>query len=173
MTRLAPLFAAALGLLAILPAAAQTAPSAAQRADILAVHNRERAAVGVPPLVWSETLAQHAQAWADHLAQVGALQHSANADRPGEGENLWMGTAGYYSTVQMVGSWAGEKSLFRYGVFPDAVAPNGDWHKVGHYTQMVWRTTTAVGCAFARGGGWDYLVCRYGPPGNWMGQKPW
>ena len=32
---------------------------------VLAVHNRERAAVGVPPLVWSDTLAADAQDWAN------------------------------------------------------------------------------------------------------------
>ena len=38
--------------------------------SILAVHNSERAAVGVPPLVWSDTLAASAQAWAEHLATM-------------------------------------------------------------------------------------------------------
>jgi uncharacterized protein YkwD len=35
---------------------------------ILEIVNRERAAVGVPPLVWSDTLAAGAQTWADHQA---------------------------------------------------------------------------------------------------------
>ena len=163
--------AAALAL--TLTATAHATPSPVQRADLLAAHNIERTALGLPPLVWNEALAQHAQVWANHLVSLGSLQHSANTDRTGEGENLWMGTAGYYPPSQMVGSWAEEKADFTYGVFPDGVAPNGDWHKVGHYTQMVWRGTTEVGCAIASGGGWDYLVCRYSPPGNWMGEKPY
>ncbi|MGA9152857.1 MAG: CAP domain-containing protein [Candidatus Nitrosopolaris sp.] len=36
--------------------------------SILAAHNRERAAVGVPPLVWNDTLAAHAKAWVEYLA---------------------------------------------------------------------------------------------------------
>jgi hypothetical protein len=159
--------------LALMAAPAFATPSAPVRAELLAAHNAERAPLGLPPLTWNEDLAVQAQAWADHLVGLGALQHSANEQRPGQGENLWMGTAGYYSPAQMVGSWADEKADFSYGVFPDGVAPGGDWRKVGHYTQMVWRSTTEVGCAIATGGGWDYLVCRYSPPGNWMGQKPY
>jgi uncharacterized protein YkwD len=36
--------------------------------SILSVYNRERAAVGVPPYVWNDTLAAHAQAWVDYMA---------------------------------------------------------------------------------------------------------
>ncbi|MDB5430745.1 MAG: Cysteine-rich secretory protein family protein [Caulobacter sp.] len=154
--------------LAATPAAA--APTAAVRDQLLAAHNVERDRLGLPPLTWNPDLAGHAQAWADHLVSLGALQHSANETRTGEGENLWMGTAGYYNPTAMVGSWADERADFTYGVFPDVGA---DWHKVGHYTQMVWRNTTQVGCAIATGGGWDYLVCRYSPPGNYMGEKPY
>ena len=42
----------------------------------------------------------------------------------------------------------------------------GNWVDVAHYTQMIWKTTTHVGCAIYRDGGWDYLICRYSPPGN-------
>ena len=42
----------------------------------------------------------------------------------------------------------------------------------GHYTQVVWRNTREVGCAVARNGSDDFLVCRYWPSGNWMGQVP-
>ena len=35
---------------------------------VLEIVNRERAAVGVPPLVWSDTLAAGTQTWADHQA---------------------------------------------------------------------------------------------------------
>ena len=60
---------------------------------ILAVHNRERAAVGVPPLVWSDKLAADAKTWAEHLAATGKFEHSTccGAFRA-YGENL----AGFY-----------------------------------------------------------------------------
>jgi hypothetical protein len=49
--------------------------------SILAVHNSERAAVGVPSLVWSNSLAAGAQAWAEHLATIGKLVHASDAEK--------------------------------------------------------------------------------------------
>ena len=83
-----------------------------------------------------------------------------------------MGTAGAYTLEQMAGSWAGEKRDFVPGVFPD-VSRSHNWHAVGHYTQMIWKNTTGVGCALATGRAWDVLVCRYDPPGNYMGEAPY
>ena len=81
--------------------------------QILAIHNGERAAVGVGPLSWSDELAADAQVWADHLAAENKFEHSSS----GDGENLWMGTTGYYSYGDMAQSWADEKALFKYGAF--------------------------------------------------------
>jgi uncharacterized protein YkwD len=139
---------------------------------ILAAHNAERRLVGVPDLVWDARLAADAAVWARHLATLGRLEHAPRDVNPGEGENLWMGTAGGYAVQDMVAGWSGEKADFRPGVFPD-VARQGGWQSVGHYTQMIWRDTTAVGCATASSAQWDVLVCRYAPPGNVMGQAPY
>ena len=141
-------------------------------ARILALHNAERSALGLSPLAWSDTLAQQAAAWGNWLAERSLFGHSSPEMRPGQGENLWMGTAGAYTLEEMVGSWSGEKRIFRYGRFPE-VSTTGEWHEVGHYTQMIWRDTTEVGCALVRGGGADYLVCRYSPPGNVYGEWPY
>ncbi|TAL39851.1 MAG: SCP-like extracellular [Spirochaetes bacterium] len=138
-------------------------------AEVLAAHNRYRAELGLPALAWSDTLAQHAKAWAKELAKKGSLVHATGT---GEGENLWMGTSGYFSFTQMVDGWGGEKKYFKYGSFPD-VSTSGRWQDVGHYTQVIWRGTTEVGCGLAKAGGNDILVCRYSPPGNYMGQKPY
>ena len=37
---------------------------------------------------------------------------------------------------------------------------------MAHYTQIVWPTTTEVGCALASSATTDYFVCRYAPTGN-------
>lgn len=136
---------------------------------LLALHNRERAAVGVPALIWDARLAADAAAYGPRLASFGRLEHSPHAMRPGQGENLWMGTAGAFQVEEMVGSWAAERRLFEPGTFPD-VSSSGAWSDVAHYTQMVWRGTTRVGCALHTKGGWDYLICRYAPAGNVVGQ---
>lgn len=139
---------------------------------LLAAHNVERAAAGVAPLQWDEQLAQAARRWADHLGATGRFEHSD--DQPGtppQGENLWSGTRGYYSPESMVGLWAAEKQAFVPGVFP-MNSRTGDVEAVGHYTQLVWRRSSAVGCALAHGQADDILVCRYSSAGNVIGQRP-
>ena len=137
---------------------------------LLAIHNRARAETGAPPLTWDRSLASAAAAYAPRLAERGRLAHSAPETRPGQGENLWMGTRGAYSIEEMAGSWAEEKSLFRPGIFPD-VSSSGKWSDVAHYTQMIWRGTSRLGCFIHSGEAWDVLVCRYAPPGNVVGQR--
>jgi hypothetical protein len=131
--------------------------------EILNSHNKYRAEVKVPPLQWSEDLAASAQQWADRLAQTGTLKHSK------AGENLAQGTTGAFSVTQLVDMWGAEKKFFRKGTFPN-VSSTGNWADVGHYTQVIWRNTTEVGCGLARGNGKDVLVCHYNPAGNFQGQ---
>jgi hypothetical protein len=139
-----------------------------QKLELLAAHNRYRSALAEPALQWSDELAASALEWARHLANdVHALKHSGALAK---GENLAMWTAGRASLTQLVDLWGAEKHYFIEASFPD-VSRTGDWRAVGHYTQMVWRNTTAVGCGLATGGGNDYLVCQYSPQGNFMGQK--
>ena len=137
---------------------------------ILALHNRERSAVGSRPLSWDPSLAAAAAAYAPQLARLGRLAHSPRETRVGQGENLWMGSRGAFGLEEIVGSWAGERRLFRAGSFPN-VSTTGQWSDVAHYTQMIWPTTERVGCAFHRSERWDFLVCRYSPPGNVTGQR--
>ena len=146
-----------------------TPPAVSFSQEILNAHNKYRAAVGVPPLVWSDGLAAAARAWADTLNSN--LQFAHDPETQNQGENLWMGTAGAFSLTQMVESWGQEKRNFQNGAFPN-VSTTGNWFDVGHYTQMVWRNTTAVGCAGVSGSDGNYrLVCRYSTPGNVMGER--
>jgi uncharacterized protein YkwD len=139
-------------------------------ARLLTIHNRARSAAGAPPVIWDERLAAAAAAYGPSLQRLGKLAHSPPATRPGQGENLWMGTHGAYSVEEMAGGWVAEKSLFRSGVFPD-VSRSGHWSDVAHYTQMIWKGSSRVGCALHRSRAWDFLICRYSPPGNVIGQR--
>lgn len=139
---------------------------------VLEAHNRERAGQGVGPLAWDASLAASARIWADHLGKTGKFYHSE--DQPGvapEGENLWAGTKSYYSPESMVGLWVAEKRDFKPGTFP-MNSRSGDVEAVGHYTQLMWRKSSAVGCALAHGQSEDVLVCRYSTAGNVIGQRP-
>jgi len=137
---------------------------------ILASHNAERATLGLAPLRWNAELAEGAGEWADHLASTGRFEHSPATRRQPAGENIWGGTAGRFTPERMVGLWLAERRYFKPGVFP-ANSTSGDPGEVGHYTQVIWRETTDVGCSLARGEREDILVCRYTKPGNVLGQS--
>lgn len=142
--------------------------------DIVAAHNAYRSdpAINAPALQWSNDLATAAQAWADHLATTGVLEHS---QAQGVGENLAMGTSGSNTPAQMVDMWgntvvngSSEQGNFQPGTFPN-ISKTGNWADAGHYSQVIWKATTSVGCGLASDGTNDYLVCQYSPAGNMMG----
>lgn len=138
---------------------------------LLAAQNRERAMVQVPPLAWDEDLAKGAGQWAKHLSRTGRFEHSPDA--PGaepQGENIWGGTPGYYLPENMVGLWAAEKRAFAPGIFPYA-SRTRRVEDVSHYTQLIWRRTTHVGCATSAAGAEEILVCRYRTAGNVIGEE--
>jgi hypothetical protein len=140
---------------------------------LLAVHNRERDAIGAPALKWDPALARSARDWAEYLARSGKFEHSPDGPwyADPEGENLWAGTVGYYQPESMVGLWTAEKRHFKQGVFPDN-SRDGRVEKVSHYTQLIWSRTGSVGCALAPGQDEDVLVCRYTQAGNVLGERP-
>ena len=142
-------------------------------ARVLAAHNRERTAAGLPALAWDEELAADAAAWAATLAEIDDIQHSPDDpdDADPEGENLWLGTSGYFAPEDMVGMWIEEKKHFRPGVFP-ANSRTGNLDDVGHYTQLMWRDTGSVGCALSESPSNEILVCRYLTAGNVEGERP-
>jgi len=139
--------------------------------EIITAHNNYRAAVGVGPLTWSEELAAGAQAWADHLAATHTFEHSGT---PGVGENLAAFTTGFKTPAELVDLWGSEEAAFipPCASWGNQCSTTGNWMDIGHYTQLVWRATTQVGCGFAHDTtlGNDILVARYSPPGNFAGE---
>jgi hypothetical protein len=133
---------------------------------VLGAHNEARGRFGVPALAWSDQLAAEAQGHASHMAQTGIYGHDqTQGRRKKQGENLWRGQRGVFSYDTMVGVMVEEARDFQPGVFPN-VSRTGDWSQVAHFTQIIWPTTTEVGCALASSATTDYFVCRYAPTGN-------
>jgi len=133
---------------------------------VLGAHNAARNRFGVAPLAWSPELAAEALSHAQYMASTGIYGHDQTPGRrKKQGENLWRGQRGLFSYDVMVGVMVDEARHFRPGAFPNNSA-TGNWSDVAHYTQIVWPTTTAVGCALASSATTDYFVCRYAPTGN-------
>jgi uncharacterized protein YkwD len=132
----------------------------AEAQQLLDSHNRYRAQHCAQPLTWSPRLAKAAQLWANTLkAQGCAFEHSGGPT----GENLAAGTTGALDAKATVAMWYDEIKGYSF-------EQPGFSMQTGHFTQVVWRGTTAVGCGKSQCKGMDVWVCEYDPPGNWEGQ---
>ena len=91
-------------------------------------------------------------------------------DRNGHGENLYWYSASTNTPMSDASkSWYDEIEVYRYR---KCCGPN--FSETGHYTQMVWHSTTAVGIGVAVSSrGETYVVARYNPTGNWQGEYPY
>jgi len=149
--------------------ASRDALSVEERQALLDFHNQARREVGVAPLAWSPELARFAQEWADEIARSGDFRHRPRSSHH-YGENLATGTAGTYSPVAMARQWYEARSRYRPGAPIRAGSLAG-----GHYTQMVWQGSSALGAGIATiqtgpSRGMLVLVCNYDPPGNVVGE---
>lgn len=125
----------------------------------LDAHNRARAEVGVAPLTWDAALASKGVAWAQHMADLDFFDHRTPNQADEQMNNLFSST----DCLAAVAAFVSEKPLLP----EDRVVRQDGYKSYGHYSMMVWRATTRVGC----GRGVDKnLVCYYETPGNTVGQ---
>lgn len=122
----------------------------------------------LPALTWNASAASVAAAWAANCT----WKH--NSGRGNYGENIAAATYAL-TPAQVVSDWASESADYDY-------AANDCSDVCGHYTQLVWRDTTSVGCAvqkcttgspFSISKTWYFAVCDYSPPGNMNGERPY
>lgn len=152
-------------------ASAMAAAVAAQNSpqDFVDPHNAARADVGVGPVSWDDAVAEYSQGYAEQRRGDCQLVHSGGP----YGENIFWGSAGAdWSAADAVASWVSEKLYYDHGS-NTCSAPEGQ--SCGHYTQVVWRDSTAIGCArvVCDNNGGVFIVCSYNPPGNFVGQSPY
>ncbi|KAI0704883.1 CAP domain-containing protein [Cytidiella melzeri] len=147
------------------PASASSSSDQTSSSDIeqyLSAHNTIRAQHGASALTWSDELASKAQQWANGCI----FQHSGGSLGP-FGENLAAGTGSSYGISAAVKSWTDEVSEYD----PNNPQPS-------HFTQVVWKASTQVGCAVqscsgifaASFGPAQFFVCEYSPQGNIIGE---
>ncbi|OAE30785.1 hypothetical protein AXG93_3522s1050 [Marchantia polymorpha subsp. ruderalis] len=114
---------------------------------------------GIPSLTWDSTLESYATDWAATRTAAGddcALIHSGGP----YGENIFWST-GPSPPADAVQSWVSEEAYYDYAS-NSCSAPEGE--SCGHYTQVVWRDTAALGCGSATcPSGALFVVCSYDP----------
>ncbi|CAD6221426.1 unnamed protein product [Miscanthus lutarioriparius] len=139
--------AVAAATVAVRPCAAQNSPQ-----DFVNRHNAARAAVGVGP-------------------RQGDCKLVHSGPNNQYGENLFWGSSGKgWTASDAVGTWVAERQYYDHGRNSCAAG------KVcGHNTQVVWRDSTAIGCARVdcNNGGGVFITCNYNPPGNYVGRSPY
>eukprot|EP00746_Dinoflagellata_sp_MGD_P001252 gnl/MRDRNA2_/MRDRNA2_102347_c0_seq1.p1 gnl/MRDRNA2_/MRDRNA2_102347_c0~~gnl/MRDRNA2_/MRDRNA2_102347_c0_seq1.p1 ORF type:complete len:704 (+),score=162.30 gnl/MRDRNA2_/MRDRNA2_102347_c0_seq1:98-2209(+) len=136
--------------------AAVSSLSDSRLTEVLHQHNVYRCMHGVPALHWHGSLASIANSWAREAK--GQMVHSSDAYRKNKagfanlGENLayggkrWVGPGG-------VDAWHDEIKYTNNGTVSSFLPT------YGHYTQVVWKSTTHLGCGING----KLLVCEYGP----------
>ncbi len=148
---------------------------------IVAAHNKWRTLAGVTQtLSYSPELALSAQVWADNLKWSNHCQMQHSKPNGLYGENLYWASPVRWSNGRLelqnvsaekvVDSWGSEQVDYDYQT--NRCKPG---KMCGHYTQMVWRTTTKVGCAVAvcENTLEQVWACQYQPAGNWVGRRPY
>ncbi len=177
-----------------------------ERDRFVAAHNAARKPLAIDPLTWSDDLAaealeslQQQQETLIRAAQDGwttgqiPLPTHRTDHKYGENVAVWAGTSSK-PAEHAIALWLREKPVFdllnalgsyRVG---DELPPTAAPHKeqpppliVGHYTQIIWRSTRQLGAAQLTFDLADdqatrhyvAIICNYDPPGNRLGERPY
>jgi pathogenesis-related protein 1 len=151
-----------------------------EKSIYLNLHNDFRTKNNAVKLEWDDRLADSAQAWADKLYDEDcAIHHPENKED--DEEYLQNGLDGQ-NLSQFVYEGRKRKNL-QVGSIPEAIKlwtdecklfdpKNPTKHGVGHFTQLIWKDTTKLGCAHRqlerRGKKASIYVCHYNKSGNWL-----
>lgn len=124
------------------------------------VHNRIRNDVGQKKVTWDENIAKGAQEYANKCV----YEHSAAESRKYNGiilgENLAFGKPyAEYSDNDIMKLWEDEKQHYKYPQKPSE-STSGE---TGHYTQIINKNVTSIGCGCSNCDDSKFCVCRYNP----------
>jgi hypothetical protein len=158
--------------------------------DAVIMHNTYRANHNAAPFgIPSAALCEGAQEWADGEAEANensigmpSMEHSPSTERPGVGENMAWSSSEFLTLSEATTMWQAEDAYWDFnnhqncdsntGSCPSCIfGPNpGGFGDCGHFTQNVWKATTSVCVAKAVNAPGTFVVARYEPGGNMLGQ---
>ena len=149
--------------------ACKTAPLTNAEKAVLDKHNELRSKhQDTPPLCYAETSGEDitftSQDWADNLAETDSFAHSSTQ----AGENIYMASYGGNNPeqekmyVSATKGWYDEIKNWDFSLSKSKGV-------TGHFTQIVWKSTSQLNCGFATSNNGGYVVCQYWTPGNYGG----
>ena len=139
--------------------------------DLVSLHNTLRTKHRVGKLTKLQAIATMAQKTATNCAKIKTLQHSQDKyNNQPVGQNLYVKTNAPSANDVMQGWYYKEEPNYNYST---GKSKNGG--VIGHFTQVVWKSMTQIGCAVATGTylayqNSYYVCCNYFPAGNYIGQ---
>ncbi|KAM0264155.1 hypothetical protein ACHAQJ_000901 [Trichoderma viride] len=167
------------------PAASPAASSSGSnyQSAIVNEHNIHRANHSAPALEWDDTLAGFAQITAAGCVFAHDMTEGGGAVSYGQNLASW-GSTGDISGLQIEAGRRGitdqwyNDEIENWTYYGLSDPPSGsDLDAWGHFTQLVWKSSTKVGCATVQCPSGSvlsmpswYTVCNYGPPGNFGGE---
>eukprot|EP00961_Rhodomonas_salina_P022602 303698-Rhodomonas_salina.1 len=84
--------------------------------------------------------------------------------------NMWYNEVEYYDFAQPVrGACTGRRCDLTEDGCPAGTSINAA-EAIGHFTQVVWKGSTKLGCGSASCANGQIVVCQYDPTGNFIGQ---
>jgi len=140
----------------------QWSESLPHQEQYLRVHNYFRCLHDVEPLLWDLQMENNALAAAKHSAKLRVLTHTSSYRDFDSSENLAAGTSRTTATT----AWYDE-ILHRDYAWPG----DESWKQTGHFTAMIWKSSTKLGCGEVFGEGYAAVhACHYsGSPSNIQG----
>ncbi|XP_033625747.1 peptidase inhibitor 16-like [Asterias rubens] len=129
---------------------------------------------------WDDTLATHAQQYSDMCIWAHGFPDVNITPFNPVGQNLWnagpVTESDRPNPAYVVQSWFNERDYYDY-----SSGTCDDGYDCGHYTQVVWHSSSAVGCGLTfcptasetEDTNIMLVVCHYGEAGNYAGEKPY
>ncbi|KAL0409850.1 UNVERIFIED_CONTAM: Pathogenesis-related protein PRMS [Sesamum latifolium] len=138
----------------------------------LKAHNDFRRKVNTPPLGWSASLTASAHAWAmQRRGDCNYRQHSPDK----QAENIYWMNYKEFTPTDVVQRWFSESNNYDHNANACKCGMEREGCECGHYLNVIWRSTTQVGCSgavYCDGQKGVYVVCQYNPSGGTRGVNP-